>query len=39
VKKGYILLWKRGATKIQMDGAHITLAQLLKAARSLQRVG
>ena len=38
VKKGYILLWKRGATRIQMDGAHITLAQLLKAARSLKPV-
>jgi hypothetical protein len=38
VKKGYILLWKRGATKIQMDGAHITLAQLLKVANSLKPV-
>jgi len=39
VKKGYILLWRRGATKMQMDGAHITLAQLLKVARSLEPVG
>jgi len=35
VKNGYILLWKRGATRIQMDGAHITLARLLEVARSL----
>jgi hypothetical protein len=39
VKNGYILLWKRGKTKIQMDGAHITLAQLLTVARSLKPVG
>jgi hypothetical protein len=32
---GYILLWTRGKTRIQMDSAHLALAGLLKVARSL----
>ena len=35
LKNGYILLWKRGATRIQMDSSHLTLAQFLKVAGSL----
>ena len=35
VQNGYILLWKRGKTRIQMDSAHLTLAQFLKVASSL----
>jgi len=38
VKNGYILLWRRGATRIQMDGAHISLARLGAVAQSLARV-
>ncbi len=38
VQNGYILLWRRGQTRIQMDSAHLTLAQLLTAARSLKPV-
>jgi len=38
VTNGFILLWKRGATRIQMDSSHLTLAQFLKAASSLQPV-
>jgi hypothetical protein len=38
VQNGYILTWKRGATRIQMDSSHLTLAQLLQAASSLARV-
>ena len=39
VKNGFILLWKRGMTRIQMDSAHLTLAQFLKVASSLTPVG
>jgi hypothetical protein len=39
VTNGYILLWKRGKTRIQMDSAHLTLAQFLKVASSLEPVG
>lgn len=39
VRNGYILRWKRGGTRIQMDSAHLTLAQLLTVAKSLQPVG
>jgi hypothetical protein len=35
---GWILLWKRGGTRIQMDGVHLTLAQFLKVANSLKPV-
>jgi hypothetical protein len=38
VQNGYILLWKRGKTRIQMDSSHLTLAQLVRAARSLAPV-
>lgn len=38
VQNGYILLWKRGATRIQMDSAHVTLARLLAVANSLAPV-
>ena len=38
VKNGFILLWKRGQTRIQMDSSHLTLAQLLRVARSLKPV-
>ena len=38
VQNGYILLWKRGRTRIQMDSSHLTLAQLLRVARSLAPV-
>jgi len=38
VQNGYILLWKRGKTRIQMDSSHLTLAQLLRVARSLKPV-
>ena len=38
VKNGFILLWKRGSTRIQMDGAHLALAQFLEIARSLAPV-
>ena len=38
VKNGYILLWKRGSTRIQMDSSHLTLAQFLKVAGSLKLV-
>ena len=38
VTNGYILLWKRDKTRIQMDAAHLTLAQLLKVASSLKPV-
>jgi hypothetical protein len=38
LKNGWIMLWTRGKTRIQMDGAHITLGQLLKVARSLKPV-
>jgi hypothetical protein len=38
VKNGYILLWKRGATRIQMDSSHLTLTQFLKVAASLALV-
>ena len=37
VRNGYILRWKRGGTRIQMDSAHLTLAQLLTVARGLSR--
>jgi hypothetical protein len=38
VQNGYILRWKRGVTRIQMDSAHLTLAELLTLAKSLQLV-
>ena len=38
LKNGYILLWKRGVTRIQMDSSHLTLAQFLTVARSLSPV-
>jgi hypothetical protein len=38
VANGFILLWKRGATKIQMDSSHLTLADFLKVAGSLTAV-
>ena len=38
VKNGYILLWTRGKTRIQMDSSHLTLAQFLKVAGSLKPV-
>jgi hypothetical protein len=38
VKNGYILLWKRGVTRIQMDSSHLTLARFLKVAGSLAPV-
>jgi hypothetical protein len=38
VKNGYILTWKRGKTRIQMDSSHLTLAQLLRSAASLAPV-
>jgi hypothetical protein len=38
VQNGYILLWRHGATRIQMDSAHLTLAQLLGVASSLEPV-
>jgi hypothetical protein len=38
IKNGYVLLWKRGATRIQMDSSHLTLAQFLRVARSLAPV-
>ncbi len=38
VKNGYILLWKRGATRIQMDSSHLTLSSFLKVAGSLAPV-
>jgi hypothetical protein len=38
VTNGYILLWKRGLTKIQMDAAHLTLADFLKIAAGLAPV-
>jgi hypothetical protein len=38
MKNGYILLWKRGKTKIQMDSSHLTLAQFLKVADSIALV-
>lgn len=38
VKNGYILLWKRGVTRIQMDSAHLSLANFLKVAGSLKAV-
>ena len=37
-QNGFILLWTRGRTRIQMDSAHLALAGLLKAARSLTPV-
>jgi hypothetical protein len=37
-QNGFILLWTRGKTRIQMDSAHLALAGLLKAARSLTPV-
>jgi hypothetical protein len=36
VRNGYILLWKRDGTRIQMDSAHLTLAQLLTVASGLK---
>ncbi|HST25622.1 MAG TPA: hypothetical protein VLJ76_06495 [Gaiellaceae bacterium] len=39
VTNGFILLWKRGATRIQMDSSHLTLAQFLEVATSLAKVG
>jgi hypothetical protein len=36
LKNGYILVWRRGKTKIQMDAAHLTLAKFLQVARSLK---
>jgi hypothetical protein len=33
---GYILVWRRGKTKIQMDASHLTLAKFLQVARSLK---
>ena len=38
VANGYILLWRRGKTRIQMDSAHITLAQFLNVAYNLKPV-
>lgn len=35
---GFILLWRRGKTTLQMDSAHLPLAQFLAIARSLTRV-
>jgi hypothetical protein len=35
-KNGWILVWRRKGTKIQMDGVHLSLAQFLKVANSLK---
>jgi len=37
-QNGFILLWTRGRTRIQMDSAHLALAGLLRVARSLTPV-
>jgi hypothetical protein len=37
-KNGWILVWRRNGTKIQMDAVHLSLAQFLKVANSLKRV-
>jgi hypothetical protein len=37
-KNGWIMLWNRGKTRIQLDGVHISLAQLLKVANGLTPV-
>lgn len=34
-QNGFILLWRRGRTRMQMDSAHLALAGLLRVARSL----
>jgi hypothetical protein len=37
-KNGWILVWHRSGTKIQMDGVHLTLAQFLRVANGLKPV-
>jgi hypothetical protein len=37
-RNGWIMLWTRGKTRIQLDGVHISQAQLLKVANGLQPV-
>ena len=37
-KNGWILLWKRSGTRIQMDGVHLSLADFLKVANGLKPV-
>jgi hypothetical protein len=37
-KNGWILVWRRNGTTIQMDGVHLTLAQFLTVANSLKTV-
>jgi hypothetical protein len=37
-KNGWIMLWTTGKTRIQLDGVHISLAQLLKIANGLKPV-
>ena len=37
-KNGWIMLWNRGKTRIQLDGVHITQAQLLAVANGLKPV-
>jgi hypothetical protein len=37
-KNGWILIWRRNGTKIQMDGVHLTLAQFLQVANALKPV-
>lgn len=38
-RNGYTLYWTRGKTFIQINSAHLTLAQLLRVAESLRLVG
>ncbi len=35
-KNGWILLWKRSGTRIQMDGVHLSLSDFLKVANGLK---
>ena len=37
-KNGWILVWRRKGTKIQMDGVHLSLAQFLEVANGLKPV-
>ena len=37
-KNGWILIWTKGKTRIQMDGVHISSAQLIKVANGLKPV-
>jgi hypothetical protein len=37
-ENGFILLWRRGRTRMQMDSAHLALTGLLRVARSLVAV-